>query len=108
VYSYGVFISVMTETANSAVALFLGGFVLLMVVLVGSYALGSSYVHGLSIVAASVVQWFSPFFYWSLCVKAASAGDSLLFVVGLAGQMLLGCAALVTSHHVLRRRGVRA
>jgi hypothetical protein len=108
VCAYAVFISVMTETANSAVALFLGGFVLLMLVCAGSYALGSSSVHGLSVVAASVVQWFSPFFYWSLCVKGASAGDSLLFIVGLAGQVLLACAALVASHHVLRRRGVRS
>jgi hypothetical protein len=108
VCSYGVFISVMTETANSAVALFLGGFVLLMVVLVGSYTLGSGSVHGISIVAAWVVQWFSPFFYWSLCVKAASAGDTLLFIAGLAGQVLLAGAALAASHHILRKRGVRA
>lgn len=108
VCSYGTLVSVMTESANSAVALFLAGFVVLGMILAGSYAIVTGYVHGVSIVAAWIVQWFSPFFYWSLSVKGALADEAFLFSAGIAGQLILAGAALVASHFVLRARGVRA
>ncbi len=107
IFAYGILVSSITDSANSALSLFFAGFVLLAVSLVGSYAIVGGYVRSLSTIAAWIVQWFSPFFYWSLGTKAAIAGEFGGFVLGIAGLIVLTVAVLTASHFIIRSRGVR-
>ena len=107
IYAWGVLVSAVTDSANSALAIFLAGFVVLVVSLVGSYAIVSGYVQSLSAVAAWVIQWFSPFYYWSIGTRATIAGEGGLYVLGAVGLLVLTAALLVGSHFIIRQRGVR-
>ncbi len=107
VYSYGVLVSVLTDSANTALALFMSGLVLLALSLIGSYAIVTGYVRSLSTVAAWVIQWFSPFYYWSLGTRASIGHDAVGYVIGIAGLAALSAALLVASHYIIRFRGVR-
>ncbi|HUX21535.1 MAG TPA: hypothetical protein VMW69_09865, partial [Spirochaetia bacterium] len=108
IYAYGVLVSVLTDNANSALALFLGGFLLLLLILFGSEAIVGGYARSLSTVAAWVIQWFSPFFYWSLAMKAQTNGETGLLLLALFGQLALAAVVLIGSHFFFRFRGVRA
>jgi len=108
VYAYGVLVSVVTDSANTALALFLAGFIVLFVSLIGSYAIVGGYVRSLSTVAAWVIQWFSPFFYWSIGTQAAIGGEAARYLLGLLGLLVLSSAVLVGSHFIVRARGVRS
>lgn len=106
-YAYGVLVSVLTDGANTALALFVAGFVVFLVSLIGSQAIVSGYAQSLSTVAAWIIKWFSPFFYWSLSMKAQTNGEIGLFFVGLIGQLVLAAAVLLGSHFIVKSRGVR-
>jgi hypothetical protein len=107
-YAYGVLVSVLTDSANSALSLFLAGFILFLVSLLGSQAIVGGYARSLTTVTAWIIQWFSPFYYWSIGMKAQANGEAGLFAVSLLGQFLLIAAVLAASHLIVKRRGVRA
>jgi len=107
VYSYGVLVSVLTDSASAGLALFMSGQVVLALSLIGSYAIVTGYVQSLSTVAAWVIQWFSPFYYWSLGTRASIGHDAVEYTIGVAGLATLSTVLLVASHYIIRFRGVR-
>lgn len=107
VYGYGVLMSVSTDSANTALALFIAGLLLFGLSLLGSQAIVTGYVQSLSMVAAWIIKWFSPFFYWSTSMKAQASNEIGLFVAGLIGQVALTAVILVVSHYIVKSRGVR-
>lgn len=107
IYAYGVLVSVLTDSANSALALFVGILMLFVGSLIGSEAIVSGYVESLSTIASWVIQWFSPFFYWSFSMKAQANGEIGLLFIGFLGQILLTLAVLFGSHLIVKTRGVR-
>lgn len=107
IYAYGVFISSLTDGANSAIALFLGGFALFAVILLGSYSLVGGYVRSLSNVASWTIQWVSPFYYWSLGARSITGGGAGTLLVSVGCLIGLTAGLLLASHFVIRTRGVR-
>jgi hypothetical protein len=107
-FAYGVFASMLTMNASSALALFVGIVAFFLAVLFGSFAIVGEYVRSLSAVVASAVQWISPFFYGNLSLQANAASDPLGFFGGLALLVVLSAAILTASHFMIRARGVRA
>jgi len=107
IYSYGVLVSVISDGANTALALFITGVLVFGISLVGSQAIVGGYLQSLSTVAAWVLKWFSPFFYWSFSMKAWSNDQIGLLFVGLLGQMVLTTTVLVGSHFLAKAKGVR-
>jgi hypothetical protein len=101
---WGILCCVVTAGASSTLALFAGLALLFLVVLGGSFTISSAPVRAASVAAAWAVQWFSPFHYMVLALRARG--------VGLAGalllQLVLTAALLAASHFVISRRGVRA
>jgi hypothetical protein len=89
-------------------AAFIGILLVFLMVLVGSLSIVSASVRTGASIAAAVLQWISPFFYASLCLKAAQVG-SLAGVLGGIGLLLALAAALMGAGHLaISRRGVRA
>jgi ABC-type multidrug transport system permease subunit len=108
VFSYGVLCSILASNASSALAAFLGTLLLFLVVLAGSFSIASASVRTVSSVAAAIIQWFSPLFYTSMCVRAAQGGAAGSFLGGIGLMLVLSAALLGLSHLAVRRRGVRA
>jgi hypothetical protein len=106
--AYGSLASMLTMSASSALALFLGIVAFFLVVLFGSFAIVGEYVRSLSTVLAYTVQWISPFFYGNLSLRANAAGDPLGVVGGLALLAVLAVVIHTASHFIIRARGVRA
>ena len=108
VFGYGALCSVLSAHASSALAAFIGILLVFLLVLVGSLSIVSASVRTGASIAAAVLQWISPFFYASLCLKAAQVG-SLAGVLGGLGLLLVLAAALIGAGHLaISRRGVRA
>lgn len=107
VYAYGVLVSVISDNANTALAIFVAGFLVFLVSLIGSQAITSGYARSLSTVAGWLIRWFSPFFYWSLSTKGQMNGEAWLFLIGLFGQLLLMTTLVLASHFIVKARGVR-
>ena len=108
IFSYGILCSILSSNASSALAAFLGILVLFFVVLTGSFSIASASVRTVSSVAAGILQWFSPFFYASICVRAAQGGAPAALLGGIGLLLVLAAALLSVSHLAIRRRGVRA
>jgi len=107
-FAYGILCSILSGNASAALAAFLGIVAVFLLTLGGTLAIASDSVRTASSVAAAVVQWFSPFFYASLCVRAAQEGSALGILGSLGLLVLLAAALLAVSHFAIRRRGVRA
>ena len=108
VLAYGSLFSAISSSASSALASFLGIMVLYILVLVGSLSIASESVHSVAAAAATIVQWFSPFFYASLCMKAVQGGSVAGFLAGIGLLLGLALALLVAGHIAISIRGVRA
>jgi hypothetical protein len=107
-FAYGILCSILSGNASAALAAFLGILVLFLLVLGGTLAIASDSVRTAASAATAVVQWFSPFFYASLCVRALQAGSAAGVLGSLGLLVLLAAALLAVSHFAIRRRGVRA
>jgi hypothetical protein len=108
VFAYGILCSVLSANASSALATFLGILLVFLLVLAGSLSIASASVRTIASVAAAVLQWISPFFYASLCLRAVQ-GASVGGVLGGIGLLLVLTVALLAAAHVaISRRGVRA
>jgi hypothetical protein len=59
-------------------------------------------------VAAAVMQWISPFFYASLCIRAAQMGNAVGVMAGVGLLLVLAAILLTAAHLAIRHRGVRA
>jgi hypothetical protein len=106
-YACGILCSILTLNASAALAAFLGNLVLFLLVLGGSMALVSASVRTVASVAAATLQWISPFYYASLCVRAAQEGNAPGVLGGMALLFALALALLAIGHLVISRRGVR-
>jgi hypothetical protein len=107
VFAYGVLFSVLSSNAASALSLFLAALIVFLLLLAGSLALMDVPARVLSW-ASLLLQWFSPFYYASLCLRAAERGAAAGALGAAALLLVLAFGVLAASHAVLRRRGVRA
>lgn len=108
VFAYGILCSVLSANASSALAAFLGILLVFLLVLAGSLSIASDSVRTVTTVAAAVVQWISPFFYASLCVRAAQMGSTAGVLGGIGLLAVLAAVLLAAAHLAISRRGVRA
>jgi ABC-type transport system involved in multi-copper enzyme maturation permease subunit len=108
IFAYGCVCSISSSSTSSALASFLGLVVFFLVVLAASLSISSASVRSVASVAASVIQWISPFYYGSLAIQEAQVGRA----VGIVGAMLvlpvLSGVLLAVCHAAISRRGVRA
>ena len=107
-FAYGILCSILSGNASAALAAFLGIVAIFLLALGSTLAITSNSVRTAASAATAVVQWFSPFFYASLCVRAAQAGSTVGALGSLGLLVLLAAALLAVSHFAIRRRGVRA
>jgi hypothetical protein len=108
VFGYGIFAASVTENGGSAVILFLAVISFFFVILTGSLSVAGGYVRTLFSTFSSVLQWISPFYYWSICARAVETGDPLLYGVGLVLLAGLSVLLLFISHKILQAKGVRS
>jgi hypothetical protein len=108
VFAYGALCSILSANASSALAAFLGIILAFGLVLAGTLSIASGSVRTAASVIALIVQWFSPFYYASLCLRAAQGGSALGFIGGIGLQLALAAALLAAGHFAIRSRGVRA
>lgn len=108
VLASGVLCSAVTLNASSALAAFLGIHLVLLLVLTGELSIASDSVRTVSTIMAAILQWISPFFYASICLRAAQGGGPFAVLGGIALTMLLAAILLAVSHLAILRRGVRA
>jgi hypothetical protein len=108
IFAYGILSSILSSNASAALAAFLGILAFFLLVMGGSLAIASASVHTAASVAAAVVQWISPLFYASLCVRAAQVGRIGGAAGGIALLLALTAFLLAASHVAISRRGVRA
>jgi hypothetical protein len=108
IFAYGILCSVLSANASSALAAFLGILVVFLLVLAGSLAIASDSVQTVAAVAAAILKWISPFFYASLCVRAAQAGSAAGMLGGIGLLVVLTAVLLALGHFTISRRGVRA
>ena len=108
VYAYGVLASVASDNITAAIALFIGVLVFFLIVMVGSFSIVTGYVQSLAQVLAGVVNWISPFHYWNWGLQGMRSANLPLFLSGIILLLVLSAAALVISHFIIKRKGVRA
>ena len=108
VFAYGTLCSVLSANASSALAAFLGILLVFLLVMTGSLAITGASVRTVTSIAAAAMQWISPFFYASLCLKAAQAGSALGVLGGIGLLVVLAAVLLAAAHLAISRRGVRA
>jgi hypothetical protein len=108
VFAYGIICSVLSANASSALAAFLAIQLLFLLILAGSFAITSASIRTLASVAAAVAQWISPFYYASLCARAAQTGGTAGVLGGIGLLLVLAAALLAAAHFAITRRGVRA
>jgi hypothetical protein len=108
IFAYGVLCSILTSNASSAIALFLAILVFFSLVLGGSFIIASVQVRTVSSFTAAVVQWFSPFFYFSFSLRSFSGGNTAGFLGGIALLLVLSAMLLALSHVAIGMKGVRA
>ncbi len=106
--AYGIICSVLSANASSALAAFLGILLVFLLVLAGSLSIASASVRTVASVAAAVLQWFSPFFYASLCFRAVQGGGAAGVLGGIGLLLALAAVLLAAAHLAISRRGVRA
>jgi len=107
VFAFGVFFSIISRNAASALSLFLGTLLVLLLILAGSLSMATGSARVLATAAAAVAQWFSPFFYATLSFRAAEEGRALGVAAGLLAMAVLTATLLYAGHAIVRRRGVR-
>ena len=106
--AFGVFASAISENSASAVAIFLGILLSFLIILMGSFAITSEYVHSLSSIISWILKWLSPFYYWDMGLRAIGGGGWVLFVLSIGLSLVLSVLVLSISHIVLKTKGVRA
>jgi hypothetical protein len=107
VFAYGILASVLTDSAASSIALFIGFLVLFLLVQMGSFTIVSRYVRSFSGLLSWIINWLSPLFYWNLGLAAAEMGGSGGFLLSLLALLALTGVVLYASHLAMRIRGVR-
>ncbi len=108
VFAYGILCSVLSANASSALAAFIGILLVFLLVLAGSLSIASASVRTVASVAAAVLQWISPFFYASLCLRAVQGGSAAGVLGGIGFLLVLAALLLAAGHLAISRRGVRA
>jgi hypothetical protein len=108
IFAYSTLCSVLASGASSALAAFLVLMVAFVAVLAGSLAAASDSLRTVTSIVAAALQWFSPFYYASIAVRATQAGSALGFLGGLGALLGLTAALLAAGHGLLRRREVSA
>jgi hypothetical protein len=106
--AYGIICSVLSANASSALAAFIGILLVFLLVLAGSLSIASASVRTIASVAAAVLQWISPFFYASLCLRAVQGGGAAGMLGGIGLLLALAAVLLAAAHLAISRRGVRA
>ena len=107
VFAYGVFFSIISRNAASALSLFLAFLLVLLVILAGSLSVATGSARVLAAAAAAVAGWLSPFFYATLSLRAAEEGRLWGMLAGILLMVALSGTLLFASHFLCRRRGVR-
>jgi hypothetical protein len=107
VFAYGILANGITDNGGSAVILFLGILLLFAVLFFGSLSLAGGYVQSLFNTFSWVLQWFSPFYYLGLCMRAVETGNVPLYLLGVLISLVLSGGLLAVSHIVFKNRGVR-
>lgn len=108
VFGYGMLCSVISANASSALAAFLGILLLFVVILAGALSIASESVRTVASAAAAIVQWVSPLYYASLCVRAAQAGSAAGVAGGIGLLVVLTALLISFGALVISRKGVRA
>ncbi len=105
--AYGLCMSSVTSRPASSVTLFMGLLIFFVLLQIGSFAITGEYVRSLSSTIAWIVQWFSPFYYWTLGMRSVEYGNLILLFISLLSLIGLTTLLLFMSHIVLSYRGVR-
>ena len=77
-------------------------------VLAGALSIASESVRTVASAAAAIVQWVSPLYYASLCVRAAQAGSAAGVAGGIGLLVVLTALLISFGALVISRKGVRA
>ena len=107
IYGYGILAASLTDNSASAVALFLGVFLVFAAVMIGSFAVIEGYARNLASVFAWAIKWVSPLFYWDLALRFAEVGNWGMYLVGALLLAVLAAVVLALSHLTMKVRGVR-
>ncbi len=108
VFAYGILCSVLSSNASSALGTFLGILLVFVLVFAGSLSIASTAVRTAASAAAAVLQWISPLYYATLCMKAVQGSSVAGLLGGIGLQLVLSAALLAAGHLAISRRGVRA
>jgi hypothetical protein len=108
VSAYGILCAILSSNPSSALAAFFGIMLLFLLSLGGQLAIAGASVRTVASVAAAVLQWVSPLWAASLCLRAFQAGSLAALLLGIGLMLALTAALLVAGHLAIRRRGVRA
>jgi hypothetical protein len=108
VFAYGILCSILSSNASAALASFLGILILFLLLLGASLSIMSASLQTATTVMAAILQWVSPFYYASLCVRAVQEGSVAGMLGGVGLLLALAVLLLVASHFVISHRGVRA
>lgn len=107
IFAYGILVNGITDNGGSAVILFLGIILLFAVLFFGTLSLAGGYAQSLFNTFSWILQWFSPFYYLGLCMRAVETGNAALFVLGILVSLVLAGGILFISHVIFKNRGVR-
>jgi hypothetical protein len=106
-FSFGILAHVVSENPASAIVIFLGIILLFVMLLMGSFTIVSGYVQNLSAVFSWIIKWVSPFFYWSISLRALETESLGFFTLGAGLSLVLTMTILFFSHIILKKKGVR-
>ncbi len=108
ILAYGILFASFVDSGSAAIAFFTALQVFFFLLFIGSYSIISDYIRTLSKVLASVIQWFSPFFYLNLSTAAINGGLAFLYIAGIVLQFVLASAILYASSILMKNKGVRS
>ena len=107
-FAYAVLAAVLTDNVAASITVFLAVNLLFGLIMTGTFLMVEGYARNLATVLGWLLQWVSPFYYWTLGLTAAGSANGGLFVLALGLLLILTVALLYASHRILTARGVRA
>jgi hypothetical protein len=107
ILSYGAFFSEISRSAASALSMFLASVILFAIALADSLSIATGSAHVVATIAADIFQWFSPFYYAFISLRAFEEGNAASIAVGLTSMIVLSGGLFCVGHAIATRSGVR-
>ena len=92
----------------AALVTHLGVTAIFILLIAAKYAIVSGGIGGVATVAGAVLDWISPLHYLQIGTLAVEGQNWTAYVLSLSALGLLSVVAIVISHAILRKGGVRA